>query len=245
MKNMFLTSSRCPIQTPRILLSLGLLLCVSASAQNLLKNGDFEQRLGPTNWTVGYLHGGESDFEIQNRIRGASLYSQGSATKFYGGGFRPLTTKLAHAYFTQTVSNLTPSHVYQFVGNMRTDWWKGTGWDYENPANPVPNNLTNKKRIYMELIGGQGTPLPDGRFSMIATNDFYDSAGIYDTNIDNVYEPYQLIYATGIWRPFYAQQTPDTNGRIEVRLHYNKVDFAIYDKTWTSAAYYDDISLTP
>jgi hypothetical protein len=241
-ESFYLPFNRLPIQT--LLLGVGLLMGVSASAQNLLKNGDFEQRLGPTNWTVGYLHGGESDFEIQNRIRGASLYSQGSATKFFGGGFRPLTIKLAHAYFTQTVSNLTPSHVYQFVGNMREDWWKGTGWDYSNPDNPVPNNLTHKYRVYMELIGGQGTPLPDGRFSMVATNDFTDSAGASDTNIDNVYDPTQLTYATIIWRPFYAQQTPDTNGRIEVRLHYNKMDFAIYDKTWTSAAYFDDIWLT-
>ena len=53
------------------------------------------------------------------------------------------------------------------------------------------------------------------------------------------------VDATGIWRTFYAQQTPDARGNIEVRVHYNKVGAAIYDKTWTSAAYFDDISLTP
>ncbi len=211
------------------LTSLLVLLCASAGAQNLLKNGDFEQRLGPTNWTVLHLFGTPDDFEIKQRIRGASMYSQASATKFFGGCFRPLTLRLAHACFTQTVTNLTPGHVYQFEGNMREDWWKSPG-----------DAMRNKMLVYMEVIGGQGTPLPDGRFSLIATNDFTDSNGNPDTNIDAPY-----TYATGIWRPFFAHQTPDSNGNIEVRIHYDKVGAAIYDKTWTSAAYYDDISLTP
>jgi hypothetical protein len=212
-----------------LLLAVGILIGVSASAQNLLQNGDFEQRLGPTNWTVLPLFGGPDDFEIKNRIRAASMYSQGSATKFFGGCFRPLTVKLAHACFAQTVTNLTPGHAYQFAGNMWEDWWK------------APNDaLRDKMLVYMEVIGGQGNPLADGRFSLIATNDFTDSNGNPDTNIDAPY-----TFATGIWRPFYTQQTPDTNRCIEVRLHYKKVGFAIYDKTWTSAAYYDDISLTP
>lgn len=154
------------------------------------------------------------------------MYSQASATRFFGGCFRPLTLKLAHACFTQTVSNLASGHVYYFVGNMREDWWKS-------------GTTTNKFVVYMEIIGGQGTPLPDGRFSMIATNDFYDSTGTYN---DDINPPYTL--ATDYWRPYYTQQTPDSNGRIEVRLHYDKKDYAIYDKTWTSAAYFDDIWLT-
>jgi hypothetical protein len=223
----YLPFNRLPLQT--LLLGVGLIVGGSASAQNLLKNGDFEQRLGPTNWTVACLHGCEDDFEIKNRIRAASMYPQGSATRFFGGCFRPLTLKLAHAYFTQSVSNLTPGHAYQFAGNMWEDWWK-------SPTDP----LRDKFLVYMEVIGGQGNPLPDGRFSMIATNNFTDSNGNTDTNIDAPY-----TYATGIWRPFYTQQTPDANGKIEVRVHYNKVAYAIYDKTWTSAAYFDDISLTP
>jgi len=229
MKRQFFSLPFNRLTVRALVLGAGLLLGVSAGAQNLLKNYNFEQRLGPTNWTVGRLFGGESDFEIENRIRGASMYAQGSATKFFGACFRPLTLKLAHAYFSQTVSNLTPGHVYQFWGNMREDWWK------------APDDaLRDKMLVYMEVIGGQGTPLVAGRFSMIATNDFTDSAGNTDTNIDAPF-----TYATGIWRPFLAQQTPDADGRIEVRLHYNKVGFAIYDKTWTSAAYYDDIYLTP
>jgi len=229
MKEYLVRSSRLRIEFRGLLLVPVCLLCFSATAQNLLKNGDFEQRLGPTNWTVLHLFGGPDDFEIKDRIRGGSMYSQASATKFFGGCFRPLTVKLAHACFTQTVTNLAPGHVYQFVGNMQEDWWKSPD-----------DALRDKMLVYMEVIGGQGDPLPDGRFSLVATNDFTNSSGNPDTNIDAPY-----TFATGIWRPFYAQQTPDAAGKIEVRLHYKKVGFAIYDKTWTSAAYFDDISLTP
>lgn len=215
---------------PGLLLGVGFFLVgASASAQNLIKNGDFERPLGPTNWTVAYVFGGADDWEIKDRIRAASMYPQGSATKFFGGCFRPLTVKLAHAYFTQTVTNLTPGHVYQFSGNMWEDWWK------------APNDaLRDKFLVYIEVIGGQGTPLPDGRFSMVATNNLTNSTGNPDANIDAPY-----TYPTIIWRPFYTQQIPDSNRNIEVRMHYNKIAFAIYDKTWTSAAYFDDIELTP
>jgi hypothetical protein len=209
-----------------LLLCSSFLICSSASAQNLLKNGDFEQApLGPTNWTVGYLHGGPDDWEIKDRSRGGARRT----STFYGGYFRVLTLKLAHAYFTQTVTTLEPGHTYNFVGHMREDWWK------------APDDaLRDKYLVYIELIGGQGTPTEDGRFSVIATNNLTDSLGNSDANIDPPY-----TYPTIIWRPFYAQQTPDANGKIEVRLHYNKVAFAIYDKTWSSAASFDDLSLTP
>jgi hypothetical protein len=159
------------------------------------------------------------------------MYPQGSATKFYGGMFRFLSSKPAHACFAQTVTNLTPGHVYQFGGNMQEDWWHG----------PLPDDSQRDKYlVYMEVIGGQGNPLPDGRFSLLATNDLTKSDGTPDANIDAPY-----TYPTIVWRPFYTQQTPDTNGRIEVRLHYNKISFTTYDKTWTSAASFDDIELTP
>jgi hypothetical protein len=208
----------------RLLLISLLFPGLAATAQNLLKNGDFEQPMGPTNWTVLYLHGGPDDFEIKQPVRGGSMYSQASATKFFGAMFRPLTVKLAHACFSQTVSNLTPGHVYHITSHMQEDWWK------------APDDaLRDKYLVYTEVIGGQGNPLPDGRFSVLATNDLDP-----DANID-----YPYTYPTIIWRPFYADQTPDTNGNIEVRLHYDKLAFTIYDKTWTSAASFDDVSLTP
>ena len=227
MKIKFWSFSRCTSPAPSLLLGFALLLCVSANAQNLLKNGDFESApLGPTNWTVMYLHGGPDDWEIKDRNRGGSR----RLSQFYGGYFRPLTLKLAHACFTQTVTNLTPGHVYNLSGWMQQDWWHG-------PA--VDDSKRDKYRVYMEAIGGQGNPTPDGRASVIATNDLTDGHDP-ETNIDAPY-----TYPTIIWRPFYAQQTPDASRKIEIRLHYYKVDFAIYDKTYTSAASYDDISLTP
>jgi hypothetical protein len=220
------------LATQGLFLGVGILLMsVPARAQELIKNWNFEQPLGPTNWTVGYLFGGADNWEIKDRIRAASMYPQGSATKFFGGCFRPLTLKLAHVYFTQTVTNLTLGHAYNFSGNMWEDWWKGVS---------AGDSERDHFLVYIELIGGQGTPMVDGRFSMIATNDFTDSNGDPEPNIDAPY-----TYPTAVWRPFYTQQIPHTNRTIEVRLHYNKVGFAIYDKTWTSAAYFDDISLTP
>lgn len=220
---------RPPFAALGLLLGCGLFLGVSVNAQNLLKNGDFEQPLGPTNWTVLHLFGGPDDFEIQDRVRGASMYSQASATKFFGAMLRPLTVKLAHACFTQTVTNLTAGHVYQVTGHMQEDWWKS--------ANDA---LRDKYLVYLEVFGGQGNPTKDGRFSLLATNNLTDANGNPEANIDAPY-----TYPTIIWRPFSAKQTPDTNGNIEVRLHYKKVAFAIYDKTWTSAASFDDISLIP
>ena len=222
-----LSRHKSVVRVQGLALGLTFLLCASASAQvNLLKNGDFEQPLGPTNWTVGYLHGGPDDWEIKDRSRGGAR----RPSTFYGAYFRVLTLKLAHAYFTQTVSNLTPGHAYSFVGHMQEDWWKSAG-----------DALRDKYLVYIELIGGQGTPLPcgDGRCSVIATNNLTDSNGNPETDIDPPY-----TYPTIIWRPFYAQQTPDANGNIEVRLHYNKISYTIYDKTWSSAASFDDCSLT-
>jgi hypothetical protein len=209
-----------------LVFGLALLVCASADAQNLLQNGDFEQPLGPTNWTVRYLIGGSDDWEIKDRSRGGSRRAA-----WYGGYFRVVSQKLAHAYFTQTVTNLTPDHVYDFVGHMKEDWWKGVG-----------DPKRDRYLVYMELIGGQGSPLEcgDNRFSIIATNDLTNSDGDPETDIDPPY-----TYPTAIWRPFFAQQTPDANGRIEIRLHYNKVGYTTYDKPWISAASFDDLFLTP
>ncbi len=206
-----------------------LLFCGSAGAQNLLQNGDFELPAHGvvTNWSVGYLHGGPDDWEIKDHSRGGARRS----STYYGAYFRVISQKLCHAYFTQTVTNLNPGWVYHFVGHMKEDWWKA--------ANDA---LRDKYLVYIELIGGQGNPLPcgDGRFSILATNDLTDSNGNTDTNIDPPY-----TYPTIIWRPFYAQQTPDFEGKIEVRLHYNKTAYTTYDKPWISAGSFDDCSLTP
>ena len=204
---------------------LTLLLCAPASAAELLKNGNFELPLGPTNWTVGYLHGGPDDWEIKDRSRGGPLHGA------YGGYFRVLSLKLPHVYFTQSVSNLTAGYAYKFVGHMKEDWWK------------LGDENRDQYKVYIELIGGQGNPLEScgtSRCSVLATNDLTNSAGDPEPNINPPY-----TYPTDIWRPFYAEQTPDAEGKIEVGLHYDKCGFSIYDKLWISAGSFDDCSLTP
>ena len=202
----------------RFLLGLGLTICAGAFGQNLLKNGDFEQPLGATNWTVGFIKGSAEDFDVRDRTRGGSKHAA-----WFGGQFRPFTQKTAHAYFGQTVSGLTSNHVYTITGSMKEDWW----------SNTTDHAFRDKFLVYIEAIGGQGAPLGDGRFSVIAATD-------PDPDIDPPY-----TYPTDIWRDFTALQIPDANGKIEVRLHYNKISYVIYDKTWIMSGYFDDIFLTP
>lgn len=214
----------------KLVASFAILGCVSAFGQNLLSNGDFEQPLGPNNWVVRYLFGGPDDFQIQDRSRfGAS----GGSGNFYGGTFRPLSIrKPCHAYFGQTITNLTPAHLYTVSGKMREDWWRG---DQGTGYKPDEDGKRDKFVVYIEAIGGQGTPMPDGRFSQVCTNP----APIYQGFPDLIY------YATDTWTTYSVKQTPATNGTIEIRLHYNKFGFITYDKPWLMPAGFDNISVTP
>jgi hypothetical protein len=221
MNKMKLASLHCLRVIQLLIFGLALQIFASAGAQNLLKNGDFEQPLGAANWTLGYLCGGRDDFEIQDRSRGGARM-EGWRSPGFGGYFRPLSVLTPHAYFTQVATNLTPKHVYTVSGWMREDYWRGPRAAFRD-----------KFLVYIEAIGGKGTPTADGRASLLAKTP-------PDPNIDAPY-----TYPTGIWRKFTVEQTPDANGKIEVRLHYNKVGFTIYDKTWISAGSFDDISLTP
>jgi hypothetical protein len=146
------------------LLGFAVLACVSASAQNLLKNGDFEQPLGPTNWTVVYVQGSPDDFEIKDRTTEADRQAASQQNK-RGAHLRPCTDWNAHAYFSQTVANLVPGHSYTVQGDLR--WHRG---DFGNAAVTY--------RVYFEAIG-QGTArssdVPDleswSHFSVTQTPD--------------------------------------------------------------------------
>lgn len=196
-----------------------LLVGLSATAQvNLLKNGNFDTApLGPTNWTVIYLHGGPDDYEIKDRATPSSPHNQ----SFYDGHFRPIGQRLAHACFSQTVTNLVPGHTYNFSGLMREDWWK-------SPTDA----LRDRFLVYMEVIGGQGTTNLEGRKSVLA-------AAAPSPDIDAPY-----TYATANWTTFTAQQTPDANGKIEVRLHHQFTGYVEFDKCMQMSGYFDAISLT-
>ncbi len=202
-----------------LLVGLGIFVGASVSAQvNLLKNGNFDEApLGPTNWMVLYLHGGPDDYEIKDRTTPSLPHHQ----SFYDGHFRPIGQKLAHACFTQTATNLTPGHAYNVSGRMSEDWWK------------APNDaLRTAFLVYIEAIGGQGTPTGDGRFSVLAVA----------TDQSNLDAPY--TYPNQDWLTFTNRQTPDTNGKIEIRLHHKCVGYVEFDKCMQMSAYFDAISLT-
>lgn len=201
MKNTFLSKSHYQIAGQGLLLGLLLVIGVPASAQNLLKNGDFQQPLGPANWTVTYLHGDDEDFEIKDRTGISSRYESAANTD-KGGHLRPSTDKLAHASFTQTVTNLAAGHSYTISGWMR---WVGPS-EFGNSSNTF--------RVYFDAIGGQGT--------------------VRTPHLDDTTQ-------SGL---FSLTNTPDANGKIEVRLHLDKFGWCIYDKLPFCNAYFDDFSLT-
>ncbi len=133
-------------------LGVALLLGGSASAQNLLRNGDFESPLSTNDWVVQFsatgipdadAFGGPGDFAIADRTTEGSRVVGG-----YGAHFRSRTDWTTKAYFTQTVTGLTAAITYHLTGYMKiTD-------------NDVTNFLA-----YFEAVGGTGTPTADGRFS--------------------------------------------------------------------------------
>jgi hypothetical protein len=211
--------SRRAFSLPALVLGLGLLWCGSAGAQvNLLKNGDFDTApLGPTNWTILYLHGGPDSWEIKDRVTPYE-YHNGS---FYDAAFRPIDQKLAHACFTQTVTNLQAGYPYKLSAIMREDWW----------ANPS-DAKRDKFLVYIEVIGGQGTPTEDGRASVLAVA----------TDQSNLDAPY--TFPNDTWLTFTNQQTPDANRKIEIRLHHKMVGYAEFDKCMQMSGMFDLVSLT-
>jgi hypothetical protein len=217
------------LRSQGLVLSFGFLLCASVQAQNFVRNPEFESPLGTTNWTLGYIRGGAPDFEIQDRTTAAS---RGWAYGDFGAELRPFHNKLAHAYFTQTVTNLTPGHLYTVSGWMQEDWW--TPPSGTNTYDPDKNGVRNQFLVYIEAIGGQGAATSDGRASLKAVNPH----PVY-TNAD------VAIYATDTWCQYSVQQTPDTNRCIEVRLHLDKLSWALTYYLPVMNAYFDSISLAP
>jgi hypothetical protein len=181
---------------------------------------------------VGYIRGGPPDFEIQDRTTAAANHGDGWGHGDFGAHLRPFHNKLAHAYFTQTVTNLTPGHVYTLTGQMKEDWWSDP--PSGSPYDPNGDGKRDAFLVYIEVLGGLGTPTSGGRCSIIATNP----APAY-TNAD------VAIYATSSWCNYRAQQTPDTNRSIEVRLHLDKLSWELTYYLLVMNAYFEDLSLTP
>ena len=232
-------------------LALGFVLLIagSASAQNKVYNPGFELPIGTNaygnalgganfplgiasggevydpswrstgNWKIAYPLGGPEDFECKDRctqVPGPPYSSLWSAH------LRPAHNKLAHAYYTQTVTNLTQAHSYLVQGYMVEEFWGGVG-------DPKRTSYL----VYIEAIGGQGTATGDGRFSVILV-------AIDQSSLDPPY-----TYPNLSWLIFTGQQTPAADGTIEIRLHYNKCGWVLPDKLELMGGYFDDISLTP
>jgi len=144
MKNASLSSFSHKNALRGFLLSCGLCLLASASAQNLLQNGDFEAPLDPwdptgltggkTNWTLVYnpTSGGPGTFAMKDRSTEASRHG---ATE-HGAHLRPATECWCQAYFAQTVSNLIANADYVVNG------WINIGY------------INNKFHVYIETLGG-------------------------------------------------------------------------------------------
>ena len=221
MKSEFLRVPRFRIAAGGLLLCSGLLIGGSVAAQNLLKNGDFETPQiatnGVANWTLGYPWGGPDDFEIKDRVTVV-----GPNGGFWGLALRPAHDKWAHAYFAQTVSNLVANHSYTISGYMMEDWWHGIG-----------DNKRDHYLVYIEAIGGTGTPTPDGRAYVLAVA----------TDQSNLDAPY--TYPNTSWLQFTNTQIPAANGTIEIRLHLSKIGWCLSDALSSQCGHFDNISLTP
>jgi hypothetical protein len=144
MKNIFL-----PFRYPRaavgLLIGLSVLLCASAGAQELLKNGDFElpfPGLDPTeNWTLVYADGGPDDFAIAGQSTEASYCCGGR-----GAHIRGNHSTFSHAYFKQVVTNLTEGASYTLnILKMRA------GFKYADEG-PSP-----KLKVYASMISGSSS----------------------------------------------------------------------------------------
>ncbi len=140
------------LMQPWLWMGLALLTGASAGAQNLLRNGNFESELGPTNWVVQFsapgipstdAYGGPGDFAIADRTTEGSRVVGG-----FGGHLRSRTDFTTRAYFKQIVSNLTANQTYYLTGYMKI------------------TEADTKFHAYMEAVGGSGSPTADGRFSV-------------------------------------------------------------------------------
>jgi hypothetical protein len=91
----------------------------------------------------------------------------------------------------------------------------------------ISENDTTNFVAFFEAVGGTGTPTADGRFSVRTPNATTNTTQIQ----------------------YFLDQTPDSHGRIEVRLRFTKVAMKpgdiSYPKMVKYSVYFDDFVLTP
>ena len=147
-----------------LILGLALLICASASAQNLLKNGNFESPFpvaDPTDgWAIVFPGGPDGDF-ADWAIAGQTLAASRTAGG-RGAHLRPNNSGTIHAYFKQVVTNLNEGAVYTLnIQRMRAQF-----------ANYIDGDI---QRIYMSEVSGLssnvvfGNTCSNGPYSLTIT----------------------------------------------------------------------------
>jgi len=168
MKNRFLIPFRYQPTVGGLILGLVFLLCASAGAQELLKNGNFESPLPVADPTAGWAvvfpgdnEGDYADWAIVSRTLAASRVAGG-----HGAHLRPNNSGLVHAYFKQVVTNLTPGAVYTLnILKMRSNF------KYTDEG-PPPT-----QKVYAAMVSGSssnavhGYSTNNGPYSLTITCD--------------------------------------------------------------------------
>jgi len=231
MKKKLLLLSPCRTAARALLLGVGLLAAASVTAQNFVKNPDFEDPLGPDNWTVVYtntfggganqptncgpfdfLFAGRSTIAHKDMNPGTWDGEDRTGTNYwskFGGHFAPNHTWMMHAYFKQVVKGLTPGGYYTVSA-----WMGFFGGN---------DSYLNKCNIYLEavgLLGSKTTPYP--------------TANVLD--VQNHPEN---------WLRYTVTNRATSAGEIEVRLHFNKFGTT---STWEYRnfnAFYDHVAVEP
>jgi hypothetical protein len=192
-----------------LLLGFALLAAGAASAQNFVKNPDFEEELGPDNWTVVYAPVINSTANGNGSIASATDFLVADRTTMahkdmvpgswdgnyiqttdntdcwskFGGHFAPNHTWVMHAYFRQVVTNLTPLAQYRISAWMVQ--WGGH---------------LDAAQIYMEVLGGVAGNI-SRKTPYVTENAQNNPAG---------------------WMMYVLTNTANSSGQLEIRLHYNK-----------------------
>jgi len=212
-------SHLCPVASQRLLLGLALLMAASVCAQNFVKNPDFEQPLGPDNWTVVYVNSGPYDFLIAGRSTIAhkdmvpgTWDGHPNYWSKLGGHFAPnYCNGLPEAYFKQVVTGLTPGQLYTV-----------SAWMIQMTRN---DNYLARSQVWMEALGG-----PTGTQSKVTP---YVTA-----NANN---------NPGGWQRYSISNViASTSGQIEVRLRYKFIQTIAQIWEYRNLnAFYDHVSVVP
>jgi hypothetical protein len=225
MKSKSPLSLRRQFATRGLLLAFALFAWGAAGAQNSVKNPDFEDPLGPDNWTIVYtgvsnsaqanwpVECGPSDFLIKGRIRLAhkdliaGIWDGDPAYwSRQGGCFQAGHDWQMHAYFKQVVTNLSPFASYTVSARMAffDDW-------------------SSAVQVYMEVLGGVAGNI--SRKTPYVTG--------FVNNNPSAFARYAVT------------NTANSSGQLEIRLHYNKYRSTAVEKWRNMEALYDHVTVLP